>query len=383
MNTTEIINALGSEFSTEELAKIAEIAARVAEKAKNCSQSKTIVEGKKNTAEKQYKTFAIGDGMKSIRVSDNYFAQMDENATLLLYTEADNVWIRISVITAEHKDKKTMFDNIVEKGRKENKKVEIIGDKSYIFSSKQYEEEGDQCITYFYETGYKQHCILISVTTLLENSETEEFKSALAEFPKYIASIEEISPAEKNYYFSLTNDDCDYINKRSAEILGITEKELDNFHENGETLKTIQKILDEEKFSAENTAELQSLGYAFGDYIQYKYPDLQWAILHDKHGRDFCLIHKQAPLTIFPATMILKRVEDGEKFDIEKLLNGILNIIDKEKDAFAIAAAPRPETPENTILAEFQEQLSGFSEEKREKINAFLQQIIENAAAEK
>jgi hypothetical protein len=40
------------------------------------------------------------------------------------------------------------------------------------------------------------------------------------------------------------------------------------------------------------------------------------------------------------------------------------------------AAAPRPETAENAILAEFQEQLSGFSEEKRQKINAALKNII-------
>ena len=42
------------------------------------------------------KTFEIGDGMKSICVSDRYFAELeDDNSTLLLYNpETNNIWIK-------------------------------------------------------------------------------------------------------------------------------------------------------------------------------------------------------------------------------------------------------------------------------------------------
>ncbi|MDR2905366.1 MAG: DUF3806 domain-containing protein [Helicobacteraceae bacterium] len=257
----------------------------------------------------------------------------EDKSTLLLYNPKTNdVWIRISVTTVELKDKteNSMFDHIINLAKKQKKKVEIVSDKSYIFEFQQTEEDGDQIITYFYQIGYKYNSILISVTTYLENSTTETFKSRLAEIPEYIASIKEIS-LDKQNFFDLTNDDCLYINKRSAEILEITEEKLDDFHERGETLKTIQKFLDNKKFNAENTLELQSLGIAFGDYIQYKYPNFQWNIIRDEYGRDFCLNYAKTAITIFPQTMISKRVEDAEKINIESLLSGLLKIV-KEID---------------------------------------------------
>ena len=112
--------------------------------------------------------------------------------------------------------------------------------------------------------------------------------------------------------------------------LEISEDELDNFHKRGETLKKIQKFLDEAKFSAEKTVELQSLGLAFGDYIQYKYPDFHWAIVHDQYGRDFCLDYGDTTITFFPKTMISKRVEKGEEIRVESLLKWILKTAKEE-----------------------------------------------------
>ena len=279
---------------------------------------------------KQYKTFEIGNGLKLISVSDRYFAELEEDdSTLLLYNpETNDIWIRISVITVEPKDKSEnpMFDYNAKLAEEQGEKVEIVGDKNYFLEFQETEEEGDQIITYHYHIGYKCNQIVISVTTYLENSTTEKFQLALAEIPEYIASIQEIS-LDKQNFFNLTDNDCQYINKRSAKILEITEEELDDFHESDKTLKTIQKILDEEKFCAENTAELQSLGIAFGDYIQYKFPDFQWSILHDQYGKDFCLNYDKTTITIFPQTMISKRVEDREKFNVENLLKGTLKTV--------------------------------------------------------
>jgi hypothetical protein len=144
-----------------------------------------------NNKQKQYKTFEIGDGMKSICVSECYFSELQEdNETLLLYNpETDDIWIRISVITVEPKEKteNPMFDRTINLAKEQGKEVKIVGDKSYLFEFQQAEEEGDQIITYFYDIGYKCHRILISVTTYLENSTTEKFKSALAELPESIA----------------------------------------------------------------------------------------------------------------------------------------------------------------------------------------------------
>jgi hypothetical protein len=286
-----------------------------------------------NSKQKQNKTFEIGDCMKSICVSDCYFAEFqNDNKTLLLYTEADDFWIRISVISFEPKEKaeNPMFDRIIERAKEEGKECKIVGDKSYTSETKEFEKDGKQGITIFYDIGYKCHIILISVTAYSETSTTEKFKSVLEELPEYIASIQEVSLEEQNF-FSPTYNDYQYIDEQCAKILDIKEEELEDFHERGETLKTIQKFIDEEKFGAQNFAELQALGVAFGDYIQHKYPDFQWAIIRDQYGRDVCLKYGKTTITIFPRTMISKRVEDGIKFNVESLFNETLKTI---KDMF-------------------------------------------------
>jgi valyl-tRNA synthetase len=61
-------------------------------------------------------------------------------------------------------------------------------------------------------------------------------------------------------------------------------------------------------------------------------------------------------------------------------------VIHKEQEGklYYLRYLVRPSNPPKTddILAEFQPQLSSFSDEKRQKINAVLRQIVENVAAE-
>ena len=276
------------------------------------------------------KTFSIGDGMKTICVPHHYSAELqDDNETLLLYSpENDDIWIRISVVTVENEDKTetSMFDYVINLAKEQGKEFVIVDDKTYTLEVRQSEENGDQIVTYHFEIGYKSHIIFISVTTFLQTSATERFQSVLTEMPEYISSIKEISEEQHNR-FSLTSNDYRLIRKRSSGILDISEDELSDFHESDKTPKTIQRILNEKKYRESNTTELQSLGIAFGDYIQHKYPNFQWSIVHDQFGRDFCLNYEKTAIDIFPQTMISKRVEYGEEFDVEELLSGIIHTV--------------------------------------------------------
>ncbi|MDR0560430.1 MAG: hypothetical protein LBG92_09675 [Prevotellaceae bacterium] len=74
-----------------------------------------------------------------------------------------------------------------------------------------------------------------------------------------------------------------------------------------------------------------------------------------------------------------KKILIGLEYD-DNSVKQILSLSDKSAP---VSCAPRPETAKNAILAEFQEQLSGFSEEKRGKINAVLRLVAENATNNK
>jgi hypothetical protein len=99
-------------------------------------------------------------------------------------------------------------------------------------------------------------------------------------------------------------------------------------------LAIIQRVLDDGVFHKTQTYELQSLGLAFGEAIRGKL-GLDWVVVEDVYGRDPALQFRQSAITVFPLTMISKRVEDGKKVDLENLALGIQDLIDEHKDNVA------------------------------------------------
>ena len=61
-----------------------------------------VVEAMVRIIQEAEKVFEIGDGLKSIKVSSNYFSDAEDDRTIILYDpEIDFAEIRISVITVE------------------------------------------------------------------------------------------------------------------------------------------------------------------------------------------------------------------------------------------------------------------------------------------
>jgi hypothetical protein len=272
------------------------------------------------------KIFEIGDGRKSITVPARYCGEMNDEGTLLLYDPAcDNVWIRISVMTvasgnggeSEHRG----FDCVAGNGRK----ATTLGDKHYIRSEHRSKEGGEKIITYIYEVGYRRNIIIISITTLLKNARAGEFRVALDEMPSCIASIEDNGDGHR--VFEMPNDDRRLIARRVAEVLELSESDVETCHLSGKTLSLMQGCLDGRRSGRRDTFRLQSMGLAFGDYISCRHPDFRWVVVSDGSGRDYALAYKNTTINIFPATMISKRIEEGVEFDLSGLLDGLLEKI--------------------------------------------------------
>jgi hypothetical protein len=278
------------------------------------------------------KYFEIGDGLKSIKLPENYVAEQESDETVLFYDPDENkVWIRVSVITVVPKDKNdenVMFNDIIREGKKENREVVLLNDRSYFITCQQSEEYGDRLKEYFFHIGFKCDHIILSVTTLSEYSESKDFQKLLSKIPDYIFSIEKISLEETNI-FEPQYSDCTNINKRISSVLEINEDEINDYHENDKTIILLQKIIDENKYSIDDTFELQSLGIAFGDYLVVKFTDFHWIIVRDEYGRDLALHYKNYSIIIFPATMISKRIESGEKVDVKELVANTIDTVNE------------------------------------------------------
>lgn len=276
--------------------------------------------------------FEIGDGLKSIKVSNNYYADLENDRTLILYDpEVDFAEIRISTITVEPNDSndlQAMFNRVIEEANEKGSKLTLENDKSYYHYVEENQEEG--LMIFYFEVGYQNHLIIISVTTSEEycQNNEESIENLLSDIAGFIASIEEINLENQNI-FEPRYSDFDDINQRISQILNIKEEEIDTYHRSDKTMSFIQKMIDEKVFQMENTYELHSLGIALGDYIQYKYNDFHWAVIRDEYGRDIYLQYKTLALTIFPMTMISKRVEDGDKINVAELVSNLLEKINE------------------------------------------------------
>ena len=98
------------------------------------------------------------------------------------------------------------------------------------------------------------------------------------------------------------------------------EEDLDGTHQD---LELIQRVLDQGLVEPEATYTLQAFGLAFGRVFLNEFPDYDWWMVEDEHGRDPAIRYKETSLLVFPMTMISKRIEDGDPFDVSELFDGL------------------------------------------------------------
>ncbi len=94
-------------------------------------------------------------------------------------------------------------------------------------------------------------------------------------------------------------------------------------------LPRLQRILDSGSIQPEATTELQCLGLAFGKVFVENNDGYDWWMAEDEYGRDACVRYGETSLLAFPQTMLSKRVEDGEKFDVADLYHGLVEQIEQ------------------------------------------------------
>jgi hypothetical protein len=82
----------------------------------------------------------------------------------------------------------------------------------------------------------------------------------------------------------------------------------------------LQDLIDDQVFTPSQTYELQSLGIVFGDILIDEGP-FRWVIIEDEYGRDPTLQWKDTSVNIHALTILSKRIEDGERPDIQYLLD--------------------------------------------------------------
>ena len=88
-------------------------------------------------------------------------------------------------------------------------------------------------------------------------------------------------------------------------------------------LGRLQRLLDENIVAPQATYSLHALGMALGKVFVECHEGYDWWMVEDEYGRDPAIRCRETSLLVFPQTLISKRVEDGEEFDVRDLHDGL------------------------------------------------------------
>ncbi len=91
-------------------------------------------------------------------------------------------------------------------------------------------------------------------------------------------------------------------------------------------IKLLQLIIDGKLVTKSDTVKLRCLGTYFGQAI-VEITGWPWKVVEDKYGVDIAIQVTERKEWIFPITMISKRIENDERFDVKKLFNDVVPLI--------------------------------------------------------
>lgn len=93
-------------------------------------------------------------------------------------------------------------------------------------------------------------------------------------------------------------------------------------------IEVMQLLLDKSLVRPEQTLELQAMGVILGNLIKEQ-EKLKWVVYTDRLGRSKALLVPHKEDVIFPVTMISRRVETGNKVDINALFNKAIDEVER------------------------------------------------------
>jgi hypothetical protein len=103
-----------------------------------------------------------------------------------------------------------------------------------------------------------------------------------------------------------------------------------SFEGGPDDLRVLQNLINDAVFRPSQTYELQSMGIVFG-HVPARATGLKWVMVEDQYGRDPALRWQDTSLVLFPLTMISKRVEAGERPDLQRLFGAIIADVKRAK----------------------------------------------------
>ena len=122
--------------------------------------------------------------------------------------------------------------------------------------------------------------------------------------------------------------DHNYLEKQIASIDEIARKQLGTqVRKNLDDLALLQRIVDNNLISRNDTLALQAMGAVLGNVMSTDIPALRWKIYEDALGRSRALCVQDTRECLFPMTMLSRRMEKGLKPDVDKVYEDAIELV--------------------------------------------------------
>lgn len=299
----------------------------------------------------------VGDGAFILHVPSNMIVEKDEKGTTVIYQRNnDDAIIRISFISFKPKDPNETEGGlrIVQSNINEKKYESLtIGDRLIAHWQENINENGEELILKYWEFGYQNNLIILSVTITKSEQNTEKVRRIIGLVPTFLQSIRSaqtqgaIETTEGQIEYTSTQVDENFkhyeLNAKDEQSIAEHEKlgldvlykyldandvaELD-FKKLDLAFKSWLNDNDERKISEDTIAN--GLGIIFGIKLIDSL-DMEWKKVTDEYGTDYVVWHKSNNTMAFPVSSVYKRIEARETDFFWSIYQMIKNRIEEKE----------------------------------------------------
>jgi hypothetical protein len=266
----------------------------------------------------------------TISIPSEYSVEMEDDSTLMVFPEFDDITLRFSSISFVPKDaddemaKSVVAESAAEQGRNyldmDDKGIEQFDELA--------EQNGVTLIVKSWKVGTKNTIIYASATIIRDRVNSQRVKSIIEEIPAMLRSIQitkthRIIRAEEKEIeatiqtvdslpqsiTSFGNEDCAWLNdnEEQARILSLKYGSGGDL-EPQELDRIFSRWLSDDDPKESEEVIANALGAALGNCLEHH--GFRWVVVTDELGSEYAVRHNVGETMAFPRASVWKRIEN-------------------------------------------------------------------------
>ena len=265
-------------------------------------------------------TTVIANGSHLFDLPNTFSAYREEDGTIAAVLEAnpDLFTVRFSALTVTPPDPSQHIDlaaHTMSEAKSQGRAALRAAGKAWLETEKYSEENGAPIYLRFWTGGFRHDKFIISLCCAADAATQPLVAAACKDIVQVISTIRE--RPEKS---PLTEMEAEYLQDQRDVVLNLLRDRYDTFQapKLRSDLAVIQRIIDDELYTADHECEWSCLGVIFGDVLAHEF-GLQWIVQSDDYGVEPALNLDGTSIVLYPRTMLIKRFEQGEAPDLNFL----------------------------------------------------------------